>query len=93
MMEFVAATVRQREGAVLVADAGELAGEVRQLVRDQVHDVALTLDAALYGHHPGRQDRPLVLLENLRPHDQVRDGGLVVEGDERDCFGRVRPLA
>jgi hypothetical protein len=56
MMEFVAAPVRQRETVVALADASEFGRQVRQLVRDQMHDLALTLDAALHGDHAGGQD-------------------------------------
>lgn len=49
MMEIVTAAMRKREGGVLLPDAGELTGEVRQLVRDRVHDLAFALDARRTG--------------------------------------------
>ena len=47
-MEFIAASVRQREAGVAVPNAGEFGGEIGEMVGDQMDDLALTLDAALH---------------------------------------------
>jgi hypothetical protein len=55
-MEFVAASVRQREAGVAVPDGGEFVGQIGEMVGDEVDDLALALDAALYAEHAGGQD-------------------------------------
>jgi len=49
MMEFVASSVRQREAVVPVTDAGEVGGQIGQMVGDEMDDFALALD----GDHAG----------------------------------------
>ena len=40
--------------------------------------------------HAGGQDDAAILLEHLRPDDEVGDAGLVLDGDEHDALGRSR---
>ena len=53
VMEFVASSMRQRKRLVPLPDAGELARHVGQSLRHEVDDLALALDAATHGNHPG----------------------------------------
>ena len=56
MADLVAAAVRQREAGLALADAGEIGGEVAQLLGDEMDDLALALDAPAHRHHAGGQD-------------------------------------
>jgi hypothetical protein len=47
----VAASVRQRECRLAVAGAGEFGRQVGKALRDEMHDLALALDAATYRDH------------------------------------------
>ena len=46
-MEFITATVRQREASIALADGRELGGQVGKAIGDQMYDLDLALDAAL----------------------------------------------
>jgi hypothetical protein len=46
-MEFITATVRQREASIALADGRELGGQVGKVIGDQMYDLDLALDAAL----------------------------------------------
>jgi hypothetical protein len=80
VMEFVAASVRQREADVPVTDAGQVGGQVGQLVGDKVYDIALPLDAALHGDHARGQDDAALAFIERGPDHQVGDAGLVLDG-------------
>jgi hypothetical protein len=58
----------------------------------KMHDLALSLDAAVNRHHAGRRDDAPLLLEQARPDHEVGDAGLVLDGDKHNAFGGTRPL-
>jgi hypothetical protein len=47
----IAASVRQRKPAVALADAGEVGGQIREMIRNEVDDGSLALDLAAHRHH------------------------------------------
>ena len=53
MVEFVTASMRQRECGVAIADTGEVRREISQALGDEMHDFVLALDAAAHGEHAG----------------------------------------
>ena len=65
VMELSPRAVRQREGRIPFPNAGELSGQVSQLLRNQMNDLALALFAATHGNNAGGQDGAAVLLEDL----------------------------
>jgi hypothetical protein len=55
-MKFIASSVGHREIAVTITHAGEICGQVCQLVGHEVDNFALALNAALHGDHAGGED-------------------------------------
>jgi hypothetical protein len=51
----IAASVRQRKPTVPLADAGEIIGQIGQLVGDEMDHRAFALDLSAHRHHAGRQ--------------------------------------
>src|ERR1700733_7557489 len=61
-------------------------------MRDEVHDLALPLNAALHSNHAGAHHDAAKLLEDFRPDYQVGDPGLVLQSDEHHAFGAAGAL-
>ena len=53
----------------------------------------MALDAAPDPDEPGAHHHPAVLLQHLRPDDDIGDAGLVLDGHEDDALGGARALA
>ncbi|MEZ6029317.1 MAG: hypothetical protein R3C46_06155 [Hyphomonadaceae bacterium] len=62
-------------------------GQITEKQRDQVDDVAFTLDAAIDPQHAAAENGAAVLLEDFRPDDWVSDACFVLKRDEQDAFG------
>jgi hypothetical protein len=59
----IAASVRQRKPTVPLADAGEIIGQIGQLVGDEMNHRAFALDLSAHRHHAGREYDPPLALE------------------------------
>src|SRR6516164_7332637 len=58
-----------------------------------MHHLTLALDAAAHGDHACGYHRAAEPVEHLRPHHEIGDTRLVLEGDEHDPLGAARTLA
>src|SRR5215831_1829073 len=56
-------------------------------------DVAYALDAAVHGHHAGRENDPPLLREDGRPDNEIGDAALILKGDENHALGGTGHLA
>lgn len=92
MLALVAVAGCARAGGLAGAEAGQQAGEIVQAMGDEVDDLALALDAAMDREHAGAEDHPSLLLEHVRPDDDIGAAGLVLDGDEQDALGGARHL-
>jgi hypothetical protein len=52
-MEFVPTPVWQREGSIALANTGQIRRQVGEAMRDEMHNFAFTLDAAVDADHAG----------------------------------------
>lgn len=91
-MEIVAAAVGSGKATSRSPTLASSA-EVGQRVGDEMHHFAFALDLALHRKHAGAEDDAAMLLENLRPYDQVGNPGLVLQRDEHHPLGTSRPLS
>ena len=71
MMKLIASPVRQRKCLVAVPDAGEIRRQIRQPVRNQMHDIPFPLDAAIDAEHAGTEHDAAIFLEGLYPDDET----------------------
>jgi hypothetical protein len=71
MMEFVAASVRQRKPVVALSDAGEFGRQVGQVPRDEMDDLPFPLNPALHRKHAGREDDAALAFVERRPDHKV----------------------
>src|SRR5262249_19093666 len=67
-------------GEVAVGEPAQLGTEVDEALRHHVHDEAGALQPAAHGDEARGHDDAPVLREHLRPHDDVGDVGLVLQG-------------
>ena len=72
-MEFVTASMRQREGGIATANAREFPREIGEVMADKVDDFALTLNATTDCDHAGEEDDAAIFFERLGPHDEIDD--------------------
>lgn len=93
MVEFIAASMRQREAFFAFPDTREFGRHVGQLVRYEVNHLTFPLHAAVDGHHACAEDHAALPFVQRCPDHQVRDAGLVLDGDEHDALGGARLLA
>ena len=56
MTNVIAASMRQRECRLPVANASRFVGEIGQPMGDEIDDLTLALNAAMDRHHAGRKD-------------------------------------
>jgi hypothetical protein len=90
-MEFVAAPMRQWERCISAPNAGQFGREVGELVRNEMHNLAFSLNAATHGKHACGEDNTAPF-EQFWPYDEVGDAGLVFDGDEHDALGGAMSL-
>jgi hypothetical protein len=76
MLCLIAPAMRQPQLLVSLADLPKQAGEVSQVLGNDVDDFALALNFAVTADHARRQNEPALLLEQRRPDDQVGDLGV-----------------
>lgn len=67
-------------------DTGGVRGHVGQMVRDQVDDVAFTLDAPLHRDHARSQDNAALTLTEPWPDNDVSHAALVFDRYEHDAL-------
>src|SRR5579883_173702 len=96
--EIVAAHRERRSGRVerarrRLGEPGEAARDVDELFRHHVDDEALALQATAAEHQGGPHHLRAEPLEGVGPDHEVRDPGLVLEGDEHHAAGAAGPLA
>ena len=92
VMQFVAAAMWEREGVVALADAGQFAGQIGQMTRHEMHHLPFPLNPPADRKQAGGQHGAAVLLEDLRPDDEIGDAALILDRDEHHAFGRSRHL-
>ena len=68
-------------------------GPIDQPARDHVHDPLLALQLSLDFEKPRFEQRAALLSSNTLPDNQVDLAALVLERQERDSVGALRPLA
>src|SRR6266850_1070079 len=67
-------------------------GIVREMLRDQMSDLAFPFQNSFHAEQAGGQQRAALLLRNASPHHHVDLAGLVLEGDENDAARGAGPL-
>ena len=76
-----------------LGQAAQQVGAVDQRFGDDVDHQALFLHLAAHRHELGAEHDPAKALEHRRPHHQIGDPALVLDGDEDDAARGARPLA
>jgi len=69
VMELVAAPLRQGKNRLPFANAGQLSGEIAQLMSDKMDHFSFSLDRPIDAHHAGAEHDPAKSLKDLHPHD------------------------
>jgi hypothetical protein len=92
VVELITAPMRKQECSLPLTDAREFGGEVREVMGDEVNDLALALNTTADGKHAGGEDHATILFEHLGLDGEIGDAGLVLQGDEHHALGRARLL-
>jgi hypothetical protein len=87
VLGFIASAMRKGEDVITLTDSAEQRREVDKVLGDDVDHPPLPLHLAATPDHVRRENEPALPLEQGRPDDEIRDVGLVFEGDEQDALG------
>src|ERR1700682_1735829 len=65
---------------------------VREAARDEVHDFAVALDAAVNGQQSRSEELLALALAEAAPDDHVHAAGFILQRDKYHAARRIRPL-
>ena len=83
-LDAIGAGDRRLDAVTVCGQAAQQVGAVDQALGDHVDHQALLLHLAAHHHELGAEHDAAKALEHRRPHHQIGDPGLVLDGDEDD---------